>query len=137
MVQDKGKLVHAHPANELTEKLFGFESVVNKTKSADADNTTFDLSSDVVPTGKIWKITRITWWNQDGDIAVDTHLFIGADIMVKRFYTKKAATTQYELTIQDVELYLEANDVITAEFAGVAVGETCYLNIFGYEMNAP
>lgn len=137
MVQDKGKLVHSHPANELTEKLFGIESVINKTKTADADNTTFVLSSDAVPEGKIWKITCASVLNEDGDITAQVFFYIGADITAKNFYRKLNSTAQGELVKVDVELYLEADDFISVHLYAVSIGETCVLYIFGYEMNAP
>lgn len=137
MTQDKGKLVHAHPANELTEKLFGFESTINKTKNANAAATALTISSDTVPAGKIWKITHITTWNEDGDIATGFKLSLYSNSAEVRLYFKVGTTARYETINMNVELYLNVDDFIRAVFDGVASPETCYLNIFGYEMNAP
>ncbi|MBU1213563.1 MAG: hypothetical protein KJ587_20200 [Alphaproteobacteria bacterium] len=137
MTQDKGKLMHAHPANELTEKLFGFESVINKVKIVDAAAADLVIDSDAVPTGKIWKITYISAQNYDGDIPTRFYFSVvhnASDIII---YRKVSSTAQYETIDKHVELYLDAGDVIRAAFTGVASPETCCLNIFGYEMNAP
>ena len=137
MTQDKGKLVHSHPANELTEKLFGFESVINKTKNADADAANFHLASDAVPTGKIWKITYVAAWNEDGNVGTGIILDVYHDATLTRFYREVAAVTKYVTANKLVEFYLDAGDYIEATFITVTIGNTCYLNIFGYEMNAP
>jgi len=137
MVQDKGRLVHPHPANELTEKLFGIESVINKAKVTDADATTFFLNSDAVPSGKIWKITYISAYNADGDVATRFQINIihnGDTVVIKQ---KVTATSQGETVEVSGEFYLDAGDYVQAAFVGVAVDETCRLHIFGYEMNAP
>lgn len=137
MVQDKGKLVHSHPANELTEKQFGIESVINKTKVADADAATFLLNSDDVPAGKIWKITHLFAINEDGDIATYFKFSVFSNSTESNIYFKMGATALLVGIDKHVELYLDADDYIRATFSGVGIGETCQLNIFGYEMNAP
>lgn len=137
MVQDKGKLVHAHPANELTEKHFGFESVIAKRKSGNAVYANFSVDSDDVPEGKIWKITHICAWNEDGDIATRCGLKLYHDGFYIYIHRKEGSTARYESIDKHVELYLDVNDYIKAEFEGVASPETCHLDIFGYEMNVP
>lgn len=137
MVQDKGKLVHAHPANELTEKLFGFESVVNKVKQAAVNATSFTLYSDSVPAGKIWKITYVSARNLSGDIATRYNFSIVHDdtsIVVKY---KVGSIPRHETVEVAGEFYLNAGDCISVYLVGVGIGETCEINIFGYEMNAP
>uniref|UniRef100_A0A6H1ZNS6 Uncharacterized protein n=1 Tax=viral metagenome TaxID=1070528 RepID=A0A6H1ZNS6_9ZZZZ len=119
------------------EKLFGIESVIHKVKIVDATAASFGIASDAVPTGKIWKITHISMFNLDGDIA--TRAEITAKYATTNVYicVQAGAIAQYIAVDRHVEIYLAAGECIEVWFIGVAAPETCYLNIFGYEMNAP
>lgn len=137
MVQDKGKLVHAHPANELTEKLFGIETVINEDYSADADAVIFTVYSTVVLPGKIQKITYLTAYNLEGGISSTLRFSVYRDTTeIWVHYHVGAIAIQVTIDFP-VEIYLQAGDRIGARFDLVGIGEECHLNIFGYEMNAP
>lgn len=119
------------------EKLFGLESVINKTKTEGADNTTFTLDSDDVPDGKIWNITHVVCRNEGGVTTLAINMAVNHDGTDVYFHTEWGTTARWIFVEQRINMFLDADDFIRIVFDGCGVGNNCIVNIFGYEMNAP
>ena len=137
MVQDKGILVHATPANELTEKLFGVEGILCKEFSDDSGGSNNAVDSTKVPSGKIWVITHICAWNEDGNIDTGIEFQVRFNWYYRKIRRTVAEVAQRESVDLHTLILLEEDDIIRVNFYGVSVGETNHFVLHGYIMNAP
>lgn len=119
-----------------SDKIFAFESIVEEQVSNTNLNAgTNYLVAGTVGSGKVWKLTHITFE------------YIGISPTVVRVYAAGLATnliiyykdspTSGRWYTWDGEIYMQVGDGLILEVQGATAGDDIYLNYAGVQMDAP
>jgi hypothetical protein len=118
------------------DKIFAFESVVANYVTGAISGASGYISSGAVPAGKIWVITNVIARDATSAITamlfVLTHNSVGYD-----FNVEWRAIAAGERVAWQGHIYLDAGDFISTWFLGALAGDTCYMYVTGYAMDAP
>lgn len=123
-------------ASDKGDKIFSMESVVAKAANITLAGGSKVINSPDVDSGKVWKITTI--FAMDATSAC-TQIFFSLvhDAVVYGIFSKVAAMAAGDRVGWSGEVCLDADDYIQCYFVGGQNDDDVYLDITGYEMNAP
>jgi hypothetical protein len=118
------------------DKLFGFESIVLDRKSdlnATAGNNT--LTSDAVPTGKVWVITNCNVLNSNTAMTrVTIYVSSGSNALT---LLQNFAPVAGAFDLWSGSVLIPAAGTIVGSFIGCNLNDDIYLDYHGYQMDAP
>ena len=123
-------------ASKSGDKIFGFESIVEETKSnLSLAAGTNSLLGTAVPTGKVWKITRVTT-RYTG--TVPTSLWITVEGLADGIglLDQKSPVSGQDYGWTG-EIYLQAADYVAVTVYGATLNDDLLFNYAGVQMNAP
>jgi len=117
------------------DRIFNIEEVVVDQYSQATGNGDTLVESAVVPAGKIWVITNVAVFHSDGadTRAVSVYVKHDGDL---RLIDKVFFLNAWVPYLWSGHTYLDAGDSMAARAYGLATGNTVYLVICGYQMDA-
>lgn len=113
---------------------WGVDVVVSLRYMATAVGPGFvQIISAPVPINKLWRITNILAWNNNGATTRITGSKIAGGIDYTAMQLQNAV--QYETVYLKNEIWMEAGNTFVGHWAGIAVGDEVYLRIHGTEID--
>ena len=108
----------------------GVESIVNKHHDATASDSYATINGDAVPAGKLWKITNVVAYNEDGYASYILFGIGGVGLSKKENELPPGVLMEW-----NGELWLDETEYIKTYYHGITSGDSCHVFYRGTQIN--